>query len=104
MRSAPPLEPLPEPRDTEAEQHARFRAYVRLVTLHEVAERLSLSYWSARDLVLRGHLASVRLPGKSGKDLRRILVAESDLQAFIDAHRVQPTTDVPVVVRRKRSA
>lgn len=61
---------------------------VQLVTLHESARRLAISYWAARDLVLRGHLAAVRLPGKrGGKNLRRVLVDVRDLEKFVAAHR-----------------
>jgi hypothetical protein len=59
----------------------------RLLTIRQVAARLALSYWGARDLVNRGHLPSVRLPGKQGSELRRLLVDERDLEAFIGAHR-----------------
>ena len=56
---------------------------LRLVPLREAAQRLSLSYWGARDLVLRGHLPATRLPGKGGKDLRRVLISSADLERFI---------------------
>jgi hypothetical protein len=54
-----------------------------LVTLRGAAPRLGLSYWGARDLVLRGHLPAVRLTGKNGKDLRRLLIAVEDLMAEV---------------------
>jgi excisionase family DNA binding protein len=57
------------------------------MTLRQVAAHLSLSYWAVRDLVIRGHLPAVRLPGTRHKDLRRVLIDEVDLTAFIAAHR-----------------
>jgi excisionase family DNA binding protein len=59
----------------------------QLITLRQAAERLSLSYWAVRDLVIRGHLPAVRLPGTQHKDLRRVLIDEADLTSFIAAHR-----------------
>jgi hypothetical protein len=61
------------------------RPLPQLITLHEAAERLSLSYWGARALVLRGFLPAVRLPAKRGH--QRILIAVEDLQRFIDERR-----------------
>ena len=60
---------------------------LRLLTLQEAGPRLGLSYWATRDLVLRGHLPCVRLPGKHGKNLRRILIDVRDLEEFVNEHR-----------------
>jgi hypothetical protein len=62
---------------------------VQLVSLRDVGARLQLSYWASRDLVLRGFLPAIRLPGRPGKNLRRILVSTADLEAFIADHRVR---------------
>ncbi len=65
-------------------------APVRLtLTLREVAARLGISYWCARDLVLEGVLARVCLPGKNGRELRRVLVAVEDLENFVNEHKEQ---------------
>jgi hypothetical protein len=89
-------------------------ALPQLLPLAEVAEALSLSYWAARSLVLRGHLAAVRLPAARdhrGRDHRRILVSVADLESFIKAHREQrpilPTASrdghvVPTTLRPQR--
>jgi len=54
-----------------------------LLFLDEVAARLRVSYWSAREWVVTGKLRSVRLAGR-----RRIQVDESDLEAFIEASKI----------------
>ena len=68
-----PLNPSPSP--------------LQLITLHEAARRLGLSYWGARDLTLRGYMAAVRLPGRPGKNLKRILIDIRDLEKFVSEHR-----------------
>jgi hypothetical protein len=74
-----PAEPLPAQHDDPD--------LPRLITLQEAAARLSLSYWAMRDLVLRGYLPRVRLPGRPGKDLHRILIDARDVERFIAEHR-----------------
>ncbi len=54
----------------------------RLVGLEEAAQVLGISPWSCRDLVWRGELPRVRLPG-----VRRWLVALADLEALIARSR-----------------
>jgi Helix-turn-helix domain len=71
------------------EPSAPLAPSIQLITLDEVAARLQLSYWGSRDLVARGHLPAVRLPGRPGKNLRRILVSVADLERFIAEHKVQ---------------
>ena len=79
------------------QQTADLPSLVRLLTLHVVAGRLSLSYWGARDLVVRGYLPAIVLPGKRGKNLRRILIDERDLEKFISEHReVRPVAGAAV--------
>jgi len=73
----------------------------QLITLHEAAELLALSYWAARSLVLRGYLAAIRLPASRdgrGKDHRRIMISVADLETFIERHREMR----PVVVTNPR--
>ncbi len=56
----------------------------RLLTLPEVAERLRISLRSVRTLVALGKLPTVR------PTVRRVLIAESDLVAFIGSCRSSP--------------
>ena len=57
-----------------------------LLSVREVAKRLSISYAATRALVIYGHLPAVRLPvpaSRSGAVMRRLLVSTDDLTAFI---------------------
>lgn len=54
-----------------------------LLFLDEVAERLRMSYWTARDLVLSGKLQGIRAT-------RRIQVDERDLETFIAESKLRP--------------
>ena len=64
----------------------------RLLDLHRAAAYLGISYWSARDYVLRGLIPTVQLPSLTpregarapGSGLRRVLVDRRDLDAFVD--------------------
>ena len=82
------------------DQNAR-KPSSHLRTLDYVAERLGLSYWGARDLVQRGYLPAIRLPGRRpDKNLRRILIDERDLEKFIEEHREVRAIVQPAKARR----
>jgi len=62
-----------------------------LLSMREVAKRLSLSYAQARALVIYGHIPAVRLPvpaSSSGAVMRRLLVDAADLTAFVERCKV----------------
>ncbi len=66
----------------------------RLLSLHQAAAYLGLSYWTVRDWILAGHLSTVNLPPLRPKEgdrarasLRRVLVDRVDLDAFIEARK-----------------
>ncbi len=62
----------------------------RLMTLHQAASYLAISYSQARELVIYGHVASVRLPcprAIDGRPMNRLLVDLADLDALIEKHR-----------------
>jgi hypothetical protein len=66
------------------------RAPARLLTLKAAAERLGVSYWMARDLVIEGVLPHVRLPSPrsgDGREMRRILIDERDVERLIDRYK-----------------
>lgn len=58
---------------------ASSRALPRLLTLQEASEEYGPPYTSLRDLVINGHLPSVRLG-----DSRRIWIKREDLEALIE--------------------
>jgi hypothetical protein len=64
----------------------------RLLNLHQTAEYLGCSYWTARDYVLAGLLPVVNMPPLRARDgerprqtLRRVLVDREDLDRFIES-------------------
>lgn len=62
----------------------------RLLSLHALADYLSISYAAARELVIYGHVPSVRLPNPragDGRVMKRLLVDLADVDAFIEKHR-----------------
>lgn len=62
----------------------------RLLSLNALAEYLSISYAAARELVIYGHVPSVRLPNPrsgDGRVMKRLLVDIADADAFIERHR-----------------
>jgi hypothetical protein len=62
----------------------------RLLDLNGAARYLGVSYWTVREYVFGGVLASVKLPcprSKDGRPLRRILIDRRDLDALIEANR-----------------
>jgi hypothetical protein len=78
------------------------RHSIPLLTLDDVAARLAVSYWSARNFVLTGKLPAIRLPHEQRRRTRTFRegrhagatqtyeyrggwrVTEADLQKFID--------------------
>jgi hypothetical protein len=54
-----------------------------LMTLQEASAEYGPPYTSLRDLVMRGHLPAVRLPGSSERDCRRIWIRRDDLERLI---------------------
>ncbi len=67
----------------------------RLMTLHQAAAYMGISYGSARELVIYGHVASVRLPcprAIDGRPMNRLLVDLADLDALIEKHRCNGVT------------
>jgi excisionase family DNA binding protein len=56
----------------------------RLLDLPAAAAYLAVSVWTVRDLVHAGELKPVRLPAPGGRELRRILLDVSDLNALIE--------------------
>lgn len=55
----------------------------RLISQHEAAAYLGISYWTLRDLVFRGDIPYVRVK-------RRVLVDRLDLEAYIARCKNQP--------------
>jgi excisionase family DNA binding protein len=53
------------------------------MSYRQAADYLAVSYWTIRDWVESGKLASVRLPGS-----RLLRIERADLDRFIDSHRV----------------
>lgn len=54
----------------------------RLLSEHEAAQYLGVSYWTLRDLVFRGELPFVRIG-------RRKLVDRLDLDAYLDRSKIR---------------
>jgi excisionase family DNA binding protein len=64
----------------------------RLLNLNQAAEYLGISYWSVRDLVQSGMLASVKLPApraRDGRSIRRTLIDRQDLDQLIELWKEQ---------------
>ena len=63
----------------------------RLLTLHEAAEYLGVSYWTMREYAVNGRVECVKLPCPSGngKKFRRTLIDRKDLDAFIERNRIR---------------
>ena len=66
-----------------------------VVGVKEGAEMLSISRWSYRQLIAAGLLPTIDLPSSKypGERGRRVLVAVSDIEAFIAAHRSDATVN-----------
>jgi hypothetical protein len=63
---------------------------VRVLNLSKAAEYLGVSYWTMRDLVQAGIIATVKIPSVragDGRPIRRILVDIRDLDAFISGNK-----------------
>lgn len=54
----------------------------RLLSLHEAASYLGVSYWTLRDLIFRGDIPYIRIR-------RRILVDRADLDSYIGKFKNQ---------------
>lgn len=72
----------------------------RLLSLRQAAVYLGVSFWSVRDFVLAGFLPTVQLPplrpreGERRKaNLRRVLIDQTDLDAFIEKRKGAATAD-----------
>lgn len=62
----------------------------RLMSVDALANYMGLSYGTVRELVINGHLPSVRLPNPragDGRVMKRLLVDRADVDAFIEKHR-----------------
>src|SRR3984893_6249384 len=59
----------------------------RLMDLRTAAAYLGCSYWTLRDLVLKGYIPAVRIPSpraRDGRALRRTLIDSRDLELLIE--------------------
>jgi hypothetical protein len=77
-----------------AEQWPRERVKPRLLNMRQAAEYLGCSFWTARDYVLQGLIPVVDMPplraregGRQRKTLRRVLLDQADLDAFIESRK-----------------
>jgi hypothetical protein len=74
--------------ETPASSRTRAgRITARLLNLNQAAEYLGISYWSVRDLVQSGMLASVKLPSpraRDGRTIRRTLIDRQDLDLLVE--------------------
>ncbi len=66
----------------------------RLLNLKEAAIYLGVSYWTVRDWVAAGHLATFQPPALQPREgelprqtLRRVLIDRNDLDRFVDEHK-----------------
>jgi len=62
----------------------------RLLNLKAAGTYLGLSYWTLRDLVVAGHIPSIKIPcprARDGSTLRRILIDRKDLDSFIERNK-----------------
>ena len=58
----------------------KAKAPGRLLTVQQLAEELSLPYTSARDLLLRGTIPRVEIPG-----FRRLLCERKDVERLLES-------------------
>ena len=66
----------------------------RLVDLHAAATYLGVSFWTVRDYVLQGLIATVELPAlrpregeRRRRGLRRVVVDVRDLDVFVERRK-----------------
>lgn len=59
------------------------------VDIREAARVLGVSPWVVRRFIADGLLAKVTFPSvkNAGDDMRRVLIAVADLEAFVSRHR-----------------
>jgi excisionase family DNA binding protein len=55
----------------------------RLLSQHEAARYLGISYWTVRDLVFRREIPFIKIG-------RRVLVDRFDLDAYLDRSKIHP--------------
>jgi excisionase family DNA binding protein len=55
----------------------------RLLSQHEAARYLGISYWTVRDLVFRREIPFIKIG-------RRVLVDRLDLDAYLDRSKIHP--------------
>jgi excisionase family DNA binding protein len=55
----------------------------RLLSQHDAATYLAISYWTLRDLIFRREIPFVKIG-------RRILVDRMDLDAYLDRSKIHP--------------
>ena len=61
-----------------------------MLDLRAAGAYLGLSYWTMRELVFGGLIATVRIPcprAGDGRAIRRILIDRRDLDAFIEKNK-----------------
>lgn len=65
-----------------------------LLDVAAAAGRLSISPWALRQLIAAGELPITELPCplNQRRAMRRTLIAQADLQEFVERHRMAPTT------------
>ena len=79
----------------------RERVTPRLLNMRQAAEYLGCSFWTARDYILQGLIPVVDLPplrpregDRRRKNLRRVLVDRTDLDAFIESRKRRDGTAI----------
>ncbi len=79
----------------------RERMTPRLLNMRQAAEYLGCSFWTARDYILQGLIPVVDLPplrpregDRRRKNLRRVLVDRTDLDAFIESRKRRDGTAI----------
>ena len=73
---------------------------MKLFTVQEAADQLTLSVASVKKLLRRGRIPFVDVSVKEGSAKPRRRICEADLMAFIESRRVQPS--VAHGIRRRR--
>lgn len=55
------------------------------VDVHTAARMIGVSVWSVREYIAAGELATIKLPATKGPEMRsrRVLIAVTDLEAFV---------------------
>jgi hypothetical protein len=66
----------------------------QLLTAHDLAAVLKMSYWTARTMLLAGTIPRVELPGKNGGAGRRLLCTAEDVAKFVRGCRKEDPREV----------